>query len=151
MPPERPSVSTGNRADDQRGMEGTRASGPDDKMVALRAYRRAKGLCHTCGEKWSQEYWCEPTVPLHIVQELWELIQEPTLEAAPSEDESLHREEVLSVSVAAMNGAETPKIVRLKGSVQGLDVTILIDSRSTHSFVGEALANKLQGEQKPQA
>lgn len=84
-------------------------------------------------------------VQLHVVQEMWELIQEPVLDAELAEEGS-SQEEVLAISVAAVDGSETPKTVRLMGIIQGIEATILIDSGSTHSFVKEELADKLQGE-----
>jgi hypothetical protein len=46
---------------------------PEDRMAALRAFRRAKGLYIRCAEKWSREHKCVATVQLHVVQELFEL------------------------------------------------------------------------------
>jgi hypothetical protein len=61
-------------SDDKRGVEATHdGSSPDAKAAALRAYRRALGLCYKCSEKWSKDHMCSPTVQLHAVQELWEL------------------------------------------------------------------------------
>lgn len=34
----------------------------DDKWAALRNYRRARGLCFQCGEKWSRDHQCKGTV-----------------------------------------------------------------------------------------
>ena len=62
----------------------------------------------------------------------------------------IQNEEILAISVVAMKGAEIPKTVKLIGHIQGIEVTILIDSSSTHSFVREGIADKLQGEQKSQ-
>jgi hypothetical protein len=49
-------VVTGNRTDLHR----PRAVG--DKLAALRAYRRARGLCHRCAEKWSCDDQCPSSV-----------------------------------------------------------------------------------------
>jgi len=46
----------------------------DDKLAALKNYRRAKGLCFTCGERWAKEHKCQPTVQLHVVQEMVEFL-----------------------------------------------------------------------------
>lgn len=51
----------------------------DDKLRALRSYRRARGLCYTCGEKWSREHKCAATVQLHVVEELWDMLEESEL------------------------------------------------------------------------
>jgi hypothetical protein len=34
----------------------------EDKLAALRAYRRARGLCYRCAEKWSKDHQCSATV-----------------------------------------------------------------------------------------
>lgn len=59
----------------------------EDRVAALRAYRKAKGLCHKCGEKWSSEHKCGPTVQLHVVGELLELLDESDDRNVPDETE----------------------------------------------------------------
>jgi hypothetical protein len=45
----------------------------DDKIAALRAARRSNGLCMKCGEIYSPQHRCPKQVPLHVLEELWEL------------------------------------------------------------------------------
>jgi hypothetical protein len=45
----------------------------EDKMSALRSYRHARGLCDFCAEKWFHGHKCAPTIPLHAMQEVWDL------------------------------------------------------------------------------
>jgi hypothetical protein len=47
----------------------SRSSGrtEDQKLAALKSYRRAKGLCFKCGEKWNYNHHCSNSVPLHVV------------------------------------------------------------------------------------
>jgi hypothetical protein len=54
----------------------------DNKMTALKSYRRAKGLCFKCGEKWGPSHRCSISVPLHLVEEMWvvALPEEPGVE-----------------------------------------------------------------------
>jgi hypothetical protein len=40
--------------EDRRGTEAARARNSSDKVNALRSWRRARGLCFTCGVKWNQ-------------------------------------------------------------------------------------------------
>lgn len=40
----------------------------DDKVSALKNYRRAKGLCFKCGEKWGPQHKCPPTVSLNAME-----------------------------------------------------------------------------------
>ncbi|KAL5651409.1 hypothetical protein ACJX0J_036867 [Zea mays] len=41
-----------------------------NKLEALKAYRRAKGLCFKCGEKWGHNHRCLTSVLLHFVEEM---------------------------------------------------------------------------------
>jgi hypothetical protein len=40
------------------------------KVSALKALRKARGECFTCGEKWGPGHKCSTTVKLHVVEEL---------------------------------------------------------------------------------
>jgi hypothetical protein len=44
------------------------------------------------------------------------------------------------VSEAAVSGIESPRSMRLMGSIQGHDMWILVDSRSSHNFLSSKLA-----------
>jgi hypothetical protein len=55
-------------AEDRRSPEAARAKSPDERWRALRAYRRAKGLCQYCADKWSKDHKCADTVQLHALQ-----------------------------------------------------------------------------------
>ncbi|CAD6258053.1 unnamed protein product [Miscanthus lutarioriparius] len=48
----------------------------DAKLAAVKTYRRGMGLCYKCGAKWSKDHKCNPQVQLHVVQELWDLLQD---------------------------------------------------------------------------
>lgn len=76
---------------------------PEEKLAALRAFRRAKGLCVRCAGKWSREHKCAATVQLQDVQELLELFNlEDTeeLQANSGADEQLF----LAISKEALTG-----------------------------------------------
>ena len=62
----------------------THVPSTDDKFKALRAYRRAKGLCDRCAEKWSKGHTCATSVQLHAMQEVLELFQ-----VADSDDQEI--------------------------------------------------------------
>lgn len=109
------------------GVEGARAQErrppdtgrDDDRVGALRAYRRARGLCFKCGERYSPGHQCATTIQLHFVEELLELLQadtaagEPTADYADSDEESL-----MSISEVAMSGATSATTMRLVGSLR---------------------------------
>jgi hypothetical protein len=59
----------------------------DDELSALKAYRRSKGLCFTCGERWGKDHKCSTSVQLHVVQELLEVLQSDELISEIFEEE----------------------------------------------------------------
>lgn len=134
--------------------EDSKAVPVDDKFAALRAYRRAKGLCHTCGERWSREHRCGPTVQLHVAEELLQLFSvdepvsdEPAAESLQTEYEEIGEQEdaLLTISREAVLGTESPKSVRLQSLIQHHEVLMLVDSSSTHNFISVQLADRLAG------
>ncbi|XP_044326292.1 uncharacterized protein [Triticum aestivum] len=115
-------------------------------MATLKAYRRARGLCFTCGERWGREHRCGPTVQLHVVEELLDMMrtdQEEDVATPNATSESAA--DCCVISKEAIEGAESPTTMRLHGWVQGREVIMLVDSGSSHSFVCASLAEHLKG------
>lgn len=133
-------------ADDRRGLDAARApdrgARADDRVAALRNYRRARGLCFTCGERWGAGHQCAATVQLHVVEELLELLQAEQYEQ-PLQQDGADEEVLMSISKLATTGQTTPRTVRLIGKVADVEVLILVDSGSSHSFISEAIAGRL--------
>lgn len=48
--------------EDKRSYEGARSKTREHKLSALKSYRRGKGLCYKCGEKWSPRHKCPAQV-----------------------------------------------------------------------------------------
>lgn len=69
QPPPPPSSWVSKTVEEKRIAE-TQKSVADEKWQSLRNYRRSKGLCFTCGEKYSREHYCKSTIQLHVVQEM---------------------------------------------------------------------------------
>jgi hypothetical protein len=111
----------------------------DDKIAALRATRRSKGLCMKCGEIYNPQHRCPKQVPLHVLEELWELCADPA-EGNQSEANSTDsEEEVLTLSYSAMTGIQGKKTMRLHGTVNQHNMLILIDSGSSSTFICDKL------------
>jgi hypothetical protein len=128
---------------DQQKSEST-----NDKLKGLKQYRRARGLCDRCAEKWVFDHKCAPTVQLHVVQELWELLSEddsvsPTPELSECSNDSTQL--CVCISQDVVEDVESPKSTRVMGSIQGVAVMMLIDSGSSHTFISDAVAAKLAG------
>jgi hypothetical protein len=70
-PPKPGSVPT----EGHRNTEGTQPNAIDDKLRDLKEYRRARGLCDRCADKWSYGHKCASTIQLHALQEFWDFFQ----------------------------------------------------------------------------
>lgn len=115
---------------------------PEEKMAALRAYRRAKGLCVRCAGKWSREHKCAPTVQLHVVQELLELFSLEDSEDGQTITEP-QEQLFLALSKEAVTGVEGPRTMKLQGRIQDQDILVLVDSGSSHTFISQSVASGL--------
>uniref|UniRef100_A0ACD5U6K5 Uncharacterized protein n=1 Tax=Avena sativa TaxID=4498 RepID=A0ACD5U6K5_AVESA len=102
------------RAADNKKLELAR-SGNDDRLTALRNYRRAKVLCFKCGERWGQEHTCPTTVQMHVVEELLAMFSQDELTGSDaSELFPMESEAACSISIHALTGALT----EAKGVIQ---------------------------------
>jgi hypothetical protein len=133
-------------AEDRRTIEVARAKPTEDRWRALRAYRRAKGLCQYCAEKWSKDHKCSDTIQLHALQEVMELfqIEEDKLFVADT-DYQAEDQLFLTLSLAAVSGVSSHKTMCLEGLIQGHHIKILVDSGSSNTFISDQLAAKLSG------
>jgi hypothetical protein len=140
MPPPAPRPT-----DDKK--QGGRGASVDDRLSALRNFRKARGLCIRCGDKWAPGHKCPTELQLHALQEVWNLCQEDFQDEEPeptSPDESEHQAFML-LSAAALSGSAHPRTLQLRGSLAGHEVLILVDSGSSHSFLSSATASKIPG------
>jgi hypothetical protein len=146
-PPPRGVPVPAPRVEEKRVGEGSRHPQQEDKVAALRNYRKARGLCFTCGERWARDHRCGPTVQLHIVEELLAMVQpkeEPYSGPDSSEFHNNTGSELMHLFEAAVVGGHGAATMRFRGTVQGHDVLMLVDSGSSHTFVSAGLAARLQ-------
>ena len=68
-----------------------------EKLEALRSYRKAKNLCFTCGDPWARGHKCPNKVPLHIMEELLEVLHHDDLPDPQYLSNSSPDEEVMLV------------------------------------------------------
>lgn len=115
----------------------------EDKFKALRAYRRAKGLCDRCAEKWSKGHTCSTTVHLHAMQEVLELFSVEDIPDGDLAAEIVEESTCLALSSEALKGGMVKRALQLYGVMQHNNITILVDSGSTNSFISEQLVTKL--------
>ncbi|GMY23925.1 hypothetical protein FCV25MIE_19166 [Fagus crenata] len=99
--------------------------------------RREKGLCYNCNERF---------VPGHRCKKLFviEACSEEEDNDSDMELEELEEIETPCISLHAMRGRDGPETMRVVGLIQAVPTTILLDSGSSHNFVSESLARKVQ-------
>jgi hypothetical protein len=105
LPPTINHKVAGNTKDRRGNVHGTSKS-DEGKLTALRAYRRTKGLCFKCGERWGHTHRCSTSVPLHLVEEMWELAieGEEVVEETEGNTVGSAGENVLAISLDAVSG-----------------------------------------------
>lgn len=60
--------------------------------------------------------------------------------------EILEFHQLMSISNLATTGETTPRTVRLLGHIGNLEVLVLVDYGSSHSFISEAVAAQMQSQ-----
>lgn len=100
LPPPPVSDKLGQGTDDKRLQSTGRST--DDKWASLKAFRRARGLCDRCAEKWSRDHKCS-SVSLHAMEELW-AIMEPDVDGTNSEQITNEDQLLLTISSDALLG-----------------------------------------------
>jgi hypothetical protein len=123
-------------------------SATENKWKSLRAYRRSKNLCFTCGEKYHRDHQCKNPVQLHVVQEMVEYMQssnQEELEEASTE-EFEQDPHLMMLSAAALNtSVSVPKTMMLKVEIQGKFLLFLVDSGSSSCFIDRQRAEGMSG------
>jgi hypothetical protein len=146
-PPPPPACWVSQKVEEKRQAENHR-SAADDKWQSLRAYRRSKNLCFTCGEKYHREHRCKNAVQLHVVQEMVEYMQsldskEPDAVAPEEQEPDPH---LMMLSIAALNTTVVgPKTMLLKVHIQDQEFLFLVDSRSSSCFIDSNKDQALTG------
>ena len=107
-----------------------------------------RGLCIRCRAKWSREHKCSEVVQLHLVQELLDMFPDMDDAETSSPPSPAASQVMMHLSVAAIAGASAPKTLCLTGSIQGISLSILVDSGSSHTFLSSSLAQSLSGIQE---
>jgi hypothetical protein len=89
---------------------------------------------------------------LQAVQELWDLLSEDSNNEVCYVESDVDAQVHMIMSQEAVSAVTTSKTLKFKGNLQGHPVVILIDSRSSHSFVNATLAlefSEVSALQKP--
>lgn len=99
-----------------------------------------------CGEKcekWGKNHRCPEKISLHVLEELLEAIQLDSVTDSAVEDTN-DEEEVFTLSSFAVVGVQGRKTIKLTGLVNNQEILILVDSRSSCTFISEKAAASLK-------
>ncbi|KAH7520728.1 hypothetical protein FEM48_Zijuj08G0176100 [Ziziphus jujuba var. spinosa] len=101
--------------------------------------RRSKGLCFYCDEKFVPGHRCNKP-------QLF-MIAEPTPHDGKGEEMITEISDIENslpeISLHAITRATHPQTFRVKGKIQNIEVTTLIDGGSTHNFMDQTLVKRL--------
>jgi len=106
-------------------------------------------LCYYCDEKYQAGHKCNKPRLLVLEGMEWEekeeTVEEELLEfQGVQTSEEVEEGELLGISLYALAGTPTPRTMRLRGIIGVVEVVVLIDTGSTHSFVDPNVASKAQ-------
>ena len=110
-----PKQSVSKTADEKKTTEQPRS---DDRWAALRAYRKSKGLCFICGERWACEHRCKQEVQLHVVQEMLDNVQSKPAEFSDTEETVTDEVNAICISATAMGDVAAPATTTMQLKVQ---------------------------------
>lgn len=116
----------------------------EDKLAALKIYRRKNGLCFKCGEKWGQGHKCPNQISIHVLEELLEAVDDTDDYTSENLSDISEPKQVMAIGSDVAKQISTRKTMRLCGTVGAIDIMILVDSGSVGSFIITQLAEQLQ-------
>lgn len=112
-------------------------------MRALKAFRRAQGLCYLCADKWSPSHKCSGSVQLNAVQEVFAILHQDDSDNGNSSSNELDTTPLLALSVHAIQGTTVAQTMHLQDVIQGYAVLILVDSGCSCSFISSSVVSHL--------
>lgn len=112
-------------------------------MRALKAFRRAQGLCYLCADKWSPSHKCSGSVQLNAVQEVFAILHQDDSDNGNSSSDELDTTPLLALSVHAIQGTTVAQTMHLQDVIQGYAVLILVDSGCSCSFISSSVVSHL--------
>jgi hypothetical protein len=82
---------------------------------------------------------------LNVLQEVWDMFDSVSTGSQISEVEDVSDQVFLAISEAVVSGISAPRTLKITSNIQHMDLLILIDSGSSHSFISSQLVDCLQG------
>jgi hypothetical protein len=150
QPPPQPPAKWVSRTVEEKKQNDTGRFPVDDRWNSLHDYRKSKGLCFVCGERWSKDHQCKNSIQLHIVQEMLDCLQQSDSESESqvAADTALPPQQLMQLSaLAASTGQPATHSMAVVVQVHGHDLRFLIDSGSSSCFLDHHCVALLEGAQ----
>lgn len=110
--------------------------------------KKAAGLCYKCGEKYQLGHQCQNKTLLQICASPMpdQVYDEQLLQLDNEEVILIPKEEgkETGISVHALSGQHLPDTIKVQGEAGGKSLIILINTKSTHSFIDFQIAKKVK-------
>ena len=116
------------------------------KLAALKAVRKEKGLCFKCGEKYHRGHICTPSPHLQLIEELLLLLDVKLDEDTDADEQGSDNDTdgLMHLSECAAAGTTAKKTIRLHTMLNGHQVLVLVDSGSSSNFISKAAVQRIQ-------
>lgn len=114
--------------------------------------RKERGLCYNYDEKWGPSRKCK-VAPLFILECTYSSEEEKPQtifnsslveeEGSQPNEENVNLDPTLEISINALWGSPTSRMIQIMGYINGYDVVILIDTRSMHNFMDPLIQQRV--------
>ncbi|KAK2659382.1 hypothetical protein Ddye_005915 [Dipteronia dyeriana] len=81
---------------------------------------------------------------IFVIEACLEEVDEDVIKELEEDAEVASEEEVPKISLHAISGTRSPETKRIRGIIDNINTTILVDFGSTHNFVIESSARKVE-------
>lgn len=149
-PPGRPFVRNFDRSTSEKSVAEktearTQRTEAEEKLAKLKNHRRKNGLCFKCGGKWSTTHTCPDSVPLHVLEELWDAVDLANSDDVDTEqtDTMTVEDSVFSVQTTDRSKKGRHQTLKLLARIGKHQVLVLVDSGSIGTFISEHLVQTL--------
>lgn len=101
--------------------------------------KREKGLCFRCDRKWTVGHRCARRELSILCAQKEDEAEEEFFEVEDVEGE----EESPTISLNSVLGISSPKTMKMRGTVLGQEVIVMVDPGATHNFISLGVVEKL--------
>ncbi|KAL1212172.1 hypothetical protein V5N11_028793 [Cardamine amara subsp. amara] len=106
--------------------------------------KKAKGLCFQCDGRYHAGHQCRyKELHILIVREDGTEYEHEEEDDGEKEGEPTEEPEFAELPLNTAMGLSSPKTIKLRGSIQDINLVIMIDSGATHKFITHQLVEKL--------